>query len=73
MEAVRLAVGIRLLNDSGMVFGGDAQTQGAGVITDARMQAIYDLMVGLGQLDPKKVALRRTYTRQFVQDLKILP
>jgi NitT/TauT family transport system substrate-binding protein len=69
----RLAVGIRLLNESGMVFGGDARTQGAGVITDARMKATYDMMVGMKQLDPKKVDLKRTYTTQFVKALKILP
>ncbi len=69
----RLAVGIRLLNDSGMVFGGDAKSLGVGIITDARMKATYDLMVGLKQLNPKKVELQRTYTTQFVKDLKISP
>jgi len=69
----RLAVGIRLLKDSGMVFGGDAATRGVGIITDERMQKTYDTMVLLGQLNAKKVDLRRTYTTQFVKDLKILP
>ncbi len=73
MTEDRLDVGIRLLKDSGMVFGGDAKTLGVGVITDARMKATYDTMVALKQLDPKKVDLRRTYTTQFVKDLKILP
>ena len=69
----RLAAGIRLLNESGMVFGGDAMTMGAGVITDARMKSTYDMMVRLKQLNPAKVELQRTYTTQFVKDLKILP
>jgi len=69
----RLAVGIRLLKDSGMVFGGDAATRGVGIITDERMQKTYDTMVLLGQLNAKKVDLRRSYTTQFVKDLKILP
>ena len=69
----RIAVGIKLLNESGMVFGGDAAQGGVGIITDARMKATYDMMVSLGQLDPKKVDLKRTYTTQFVKDLKILP
>lgn len=69
----RIAVGIRLLNESGMVFGGDAATLGAGVVTDARMKLTYDMMVSLKQIDPKKVDLKRTYTTQFVKDLKILP
>ncbi len=69
----RIAVGIRLLNESGMVFGGDAAKAGVGIVTDARMKTTYDMMVALGQLDPKKVDLKRTYTTQFVKDLKILP
>ncbi|MBL8305538.1 MAG: ABC transporter substrate-binding protein [Rubrivivax sp.] len=69
----RIAVGIRLLNESGMVFGGDAAKAGVGIVTDARMKTTYDMMVSLGQLDPKKVDLKRTYTTQFVKDLKILP
>jgi len=69
----RLAVGIRLLKESGMVFGGDAATRGVGIITDERMQKTYDTMVLLGQLNAKKVDLRRSYTTQFVKDLKILP
>lgn len=69
----RIAEGIRLLKQSGMVFGGDAKTMGVGVITDARMKATYELMVALKQLDPAKVELQRTYTTQFVKDLKILP
>jgi NitT/TauT family transport system substrate-binding protein len=69
----RLAVGIRLLNESGMVFGGDAATLGGGIVTEARMKKTYELMVQLKQLDPKKVELQRTYTTQFVKDLKVLP
>lgn len=73
MTEDRLAVGIRLLKESGMVFGGDAATRGVGIITDERMKATYDTMVMLGQLNPKKVELKRSYTTQFVKDLKILP
>lgn len=68
-----LAVGARLLNESGMVFGGDAASLGVGVITDARMKTTYDMMVRLKLLNPAKVDLKRTYTTQFVKDLKILP
>ncbi len=68
-----LAAGVRAMNESGMVFGGDAATLGAGVITDARMKTTYDMMVRLKLLNPAKVDLKRTYTTQFVKDLKILP
>jgi NitT/TauT family transport system substrate-binding protein len=69
----RIAVGIKLLNDSGMVFGGDAATLGVGILTDERMKKSYDMMVAMKLLDPAKVDLKKTYTTQFVKDLKILP
>jgi NitT/TauT family transport system substrate-binding protein len=69
----RIAVGIKLLNESGMVFGGDAAKFGVGIITDERMKKTYDMLVAMKLLDPAKVDLKRTYTTQFVKDLKILP
>jgi NitT/TauT family transport system substrate-binding protein len=68
-----IAVAIKLLNSEGIVFGGDATQQGVGVITDARMKATYDFMVASKLLDGSKVDLSKTYTTQFVKDLKILP
>ncbi|HET7867327.1 MAG TPA: ABC transporter substrate-binding protein, partial [Burkholderiaceae bacterium] len=73
MDDERIAVGIRLLNASGMVFGGDAATQGVGIVTDARMKATYDMMVAMKLLDPAKVELAKTYTTEFVRHLKVLP
>ena len=72
MTAERLAVGVRLMNESGMVTGGDAARLGVGSMTDERMKAIRDLMVELKQLDPK-VDVKRTYTLQFVKDLRVMP
>ena len=69
----RIAVGIKLLNESGMVFGGDAAKLGVGIVTDERMKKTYDMLVAMKLLDPAKVDLKRTYTTQFVKDLKILP
>ena len=72
MTNERLAVGIRLMNDTGMVLGGDAARLGVGSMTDERMKVIRDLMVQLGQLDPK-IDVKRTYTLQFVRDLRVMP
>ena len=69
----RIVVGIKLLNESGMVFGGDAAKLGVGILTDERMKKTYDMLVAMKLLDPAKVDLKRTYTTQFVKDLKILP
>ena len=67
-----LAVGVKLMNESGMVFGGDAAKLGVGIVTDERMKKTYDMMVSMKLLDPK-VDLKKTYTTEFVKDLKILP
>jgi NitT/TauT family transport system substrate-binding protein len=68
-----IAVAIKLLNSEGIVMGGDAAKMGVGIITDARMKATYDFMVSSKLLDGSKVDLSKTYTTQFVKDLKILP
>ncbi len=73
MTDEKIAHGIRLLNETGMVFGGDAARLGVGVITDARMKAVYDMMVSNKLLDPTKVDLSKTYTTQFVRDLRVMP
>ena len=69
----KIANGIKLLNETGMVFGGDAATMGVGIITDARMKATYDMMVEMKLLDPKKVDLRKTYTTEFIRNLRVMP
>ena len=69
----RIAVGIKLLNESGMVFGGDAARLGVGIVTDERMKKTFDMMVAMKLVDPTKVDVKKTYTTQFVKDLKVLP
>jgi NitT/TauT family transport system substrate-binding protein len=69
----KIAVGIKLLNESGMVFGGDAAKMGVGVVTDERMKKTFDMLVAMKLLDPSKVDLKKTYTTEFVKDLKIMP
>jgi NitT/TauT family transport system substrate-binding protein len=68
-----IANGIRLMKETGMVFGGEAATKGVGTMNDARMKATFDMMVKAKLVDPAKVDLKRTYTLDFVKDLKILP
>jgi NitT/TauT family transport system substrate-binding protein len=53
--------------------GGDAAKLGIGVITDDRMRKTYDMMVEMKLIDPAKVSLARTYTTEFVRDLKVMP
>jgi NitT/TauT family transport system substrate-binding protein len=73
MSDDNIAVAIKLMNEAGMVGSGDAARLGIGILTDERMKKIYDLMVAMKLLDPGKVELKKTYTTEFVKDLKILP
>jgi NitT/TauT family transport system substrate-binding protein len=68
-----IANGIAKMKNEGVVFGGDAAKLGVGVITDERMKKTYDMMVQHKLLDPAKVDLKKTYTTQFVKDLKVMP
>ncbi|MFM7506315.1 MAG: ABC transporter substrate-binding protein, partial [Rubrivivax sp.] len=51
----KIAVGIRLLNETGMVFGGDVARMGVGIVTDDRMKKTYDMLVAMKLIDPAKV------------------
>jgi NitT/TauT family transport system substrate-binding protein len=69
----KIAHAIRLLTETGMVLGGDAATQGVGIVTDERMKATYDMLVSMKLVDPAKVDVKRTYTTDFVKNLKVMP
>ena len=69
----QLAYSVAKLKEMGMVTGGDAVTQGIGVITDARTKASYDFLVSAKLLDPAKVDIAKTYTTEFVKESKVLP
>jgi NitT/TauT family transport system substrate-binding protein len=69
----KIAHGIKMLKETGMVMGGDAARMGIGVITDDRMKKTYDMMVAMKLLDPAKVDLKKTYTTEFVRNLKVMP
>ena len=69
----KIANSIKLLNETGMVMGGDAAKLGIGIITDERMKKTYDMMVAMKLLDAAKVDVKKTYTTQFVKDSKVMP
>ncbi|MCH4874852.1 MULTISPECIES: ABC transporter substrate-binding protein [Pseudomonas] len=64
--------GVATLKQYRLVDGGDAQTQGIGVMTDARWQATRDFMVEAGLLKAD-VDWRKAYDTRFVKDLNVLP
>ena len=69
----QLAYSVAKLKETGIVGGGDAVKLGIGVMTEARLKASYDFLVTSKLIDPSKVELSKTYTTEFVKDIKVLP
>jgi NitT/TauT family transport system substrate-binding protein len=42
-------------------------------MTEPRLKASYDFLVTSKLIDPSKVELAKTYTTEFVKDIKVLP
>ena len=66
----QLAFAIEKLKENKAIDGGDAATQGVGVITTDRYKKIYDFLVAGGLLDPK-TDWQKAIDVKFVKDLKI--
>ncbi len=73
MTEEQLAYSVAKLKELGIVTGGDAQRLGIGIVTEARLKASYDLLVGHGIIEPAKVDFAKTFSTEFVRDLRILP
>jgi NitT/TauT family transport system substrate-binding protein len=69
----QLAYSVAKLKETGMVLGGDAGKLGVGIMTEARLKASYDFLVGAKLLDPAKVDLASAFPTNFVKDLKVMP
>jgi NitT/TauT family transport system substrate-binding protein len=69
----QLAASVARIRSSGLVTSGDAARLGIGVLTETRLKASYDFLVAAHLVDPARTQLARTYTTEFVRDLKILP
>jgi NitT/TauT family transport system substrate-binding protein len=70
MSDEQIAYGIKRMKELKIVDGGDAQTMGIGVMTDARWKATYDFMVAGGLID-KSVDYKKAFTTQFIDGMKI--
>ncbi|MFT4267936.1 MAG: ABC transporter substrate-binding protein [Xenophilus sp.] len=69
----QLAHSVVEMKRMGIVGSGDAATGGIGVMTEARMKANYDFLVGQKFIDPAKVDIAKAYRLDFARDAKVLP
>jgi NitT/TauT family transport system substrate-binding protein len=66
----QIAFAIEKLKENKAIDGGDAATQGVGVITAERYKKIYDFLVAGELLDPK-TDWHKAFDVRFVKDLKV--
>jgi NitT/TauT family transport system substrate-binding protein len=70
MSDEQIAFGVEQLKTLKVLDGGDAQTLGIGMMTEARWKATYDFMVAGGLLKPE-VDWKQGFTDRFVKSLKL--
>lgn len=73
MKDEQIAFAIQRMKALQVLDGGDAKTQGIGTMKAERFRQTYDMLVAAKLLDPSKVDVTKTYTTQFVRDLRVLP
>ena len=67
-----IAFAIKRMKELDIFWAGPAKTEGLGSMREERFKATYDMLVASGLLDPK-VDWKKTFTTQFVKDLRVLP
>jgi NitT/TauT family transport system substrate-binding protein len=73
MSDEQLAYSLAKLKEMGIVAGGDAARLGIGIVTEARTKATYDFAVSAKLIDPGKVEMGKTYSTEFIRDVKVMP
>ena len=67
-----LAFALKRMKELGLVAGGDAATDGIGIMKEERWKASYDYMVSAGLLKAE-TNWKDAFTTDYVKDLKIKP
>ena len=72
MDDETISFAIKRMKELDVLSGGDAKAAGIGTVREGRFKATYDMLVQSQLLDPK-VDWRKSFTTQFVNDLRVLP
>ncbi|MFY9513177.1 MAG: ABC transporter substrate-binding protein [Rubrivivax sp.] len=67
-----IAFAIKRMKELDIFWAGPAKSEGLGSMREERFKATYDMLVANQLLDPK-VDWKKSFTTQFVKDLKVLP
>ncbi len=72
MSDETIAFALKRMKELDIFWAGPARTEGLGSMREERFKATYDMLVQNQLLDPK-VDWRKSFTTQFVKDLRVLP
>jgi NitT/TauT family transport system substrate-binding protein len=67
-----IAFSIKRMKELDVLGSGDAKSQGIGTMKDERFKATFDMLVQNKLID-SKVDYKKTYSMQFIKDIKVLP
>ena len=73
MTDEQIAYGIQRMKELDVLGAGDAKTGGIGTMREERFKATFDMLVQNKLIDPAKLDWKKSYTLQFVKDLRVLP
>lgn len=73
MTQGQIDYGLQQMQTHGLVTGGDATTKGIGVITEKRMNEIWQMATSLNLVDGTKVPQNSFYTTEFIDKVNVLP
>jgi NitT/TauT family transport system substrate-binding protein len=73
MTDEQIAFGIKRMKELDVLASGDAKVNGIGTMREERFKATYDMLVQHKLIEPAKVDWKKSYTLQFVKDLRVLP
>jgi NitT/TauT family transport system substrate-binding protein len=68
-----IAFGIKRMKELEVLGSGDAKTGGIGTMREERFKATYDMLAQHKLIEPAKVDWKKSYTLQFVKDLRVMP
>jgi NitT/TauT family transport system substrate-binding protein len=73
MSDEQIAFGIQRMKELDVLGAGDAKSGGIGTMREERFKATYDMLVLHKLVEPAKLDWKKSYSLQFVKDLRVMP
>jgi NitT/TauT family transport system substrate-binding protein len=73
MTDEQIAYGIQRMKELDVLGAGDAKAGGIGTMREERFKATYDMLVLHKLIEPGKLDWKKSFSMQFVKDLRVMP